>query len=62
LGQRKTFPTGVEYHQDLAENHDVSEQSGAKSGAIPPDLQKVIEAWPSLHHHKRAAIVRMLSR
>jgi hypothetical protein len=46
---------------EVSEGNLASAPAGGQfGGQIPPDLQKIIDAWPRLHHHRRAAIVRMV--
>lgn len=38
----------------------VGGEGGNKSGALPADLARVIEAWPTLTRHQRRRIVALV--
>src|SRR2546430_1481489 len=43
-----------------SENRKSDSVTGAESGAVDPDLQRVIDAWPQLSREFRAAVLAVL--
>jgi hypothetical protein len=50
----------IETSANSLENTAVSIQRGAKPGALSPDLQEIILAWPDLPATVEAGIVEMV--
>ena len=52
---------GFELPPDSPKNTGNSQKTDAQSGApIDPDLQTLIDAWPSLSPEQRAAVLRIV--
>ena len=67
LQDGQVLPAGIEQKPFSSGRVEVSETAGAKSGAVDrenaqiiPDLETVIEAWPTLPPAIREAIMAML--
>ena len=59
----KMTPTGLEPSTNSAIRPPVLEEGGAKSsalGALDPDLQEIVDAWPDLSEAERRIILTIV--
>lgn len=60
IGRRDLRLEGFEHSQDSSGKPGVRPGGNAKSDAFPPDLARVVNAWPELPEAVRAAVLALV--
>ncbi|HEX2973742.1 MAG TPA: hypothetical protein VHP11_15520, partial [Tepidisphaeraceae bacterium] len=51
---------GSEHIANSLGNSNISEQGGAKSGALPPELSEIVKSWAALSATTKAAVLALV--